>query len=188
LGIVQGGLYDDLRIAHAQEIAELDLDGYALGGLSVGEPTEELLHVVQITTPHMPDDKIRYLMGVGYPWDIIEAVCRGVDIFDCVIPTRNARNGKIFTSQGIINIKNARFTKDTEPLDANCGCYTCQNFQRAYLRHLFVAQEILGSHLLTVHNLYFYQQLMTRIRKAIAEGAEALLALRIEVMQWNQSV
>ena len=188
LGIVQGGLYDDLRIAHAQEIAELDLDGYALGGLSVGEPTEELLHVVQITTPHMPDDKIRYLMGVGYPWDIIEAVCRGVDIFDCVIPTRNARNGKLFTSQGIINIKNARFAKDTEPLDSNCGCYTCQNFQRAYLRHLFVAQELLGSHLLTVHNLYFYQQLMTRIRKAIAEGAEALLTLRIEVMQWNQSV
>ena len=188
LGIVQGGLYDDLRIAHAQEIAELDLDGYALGGLSVGEPTEELLHVVQITTPHMPDDKIRYLMGVGYPWDIIEAVCRGVDIFDCVIPTRNARNGKLFTSQGIINIKNARFAKDTEPLDSNCGCYTCQNFQRAYLRHLFVAQEILGSHLLTVHNLYFYQQLMARIRKAIAEGAEALLTLRIEVMQWNQSV
>lgn len=188
LGIVQGGLYEDLRIAHAQEIAELDLDGYAIGGLSVGEPTEELLKAVEITTPHMPTQKIRYLMGVGYPWDIIEAVSRGVDIFDCVIPTRNARNGKVFTSHGIVNIKNARYAKDTDPLDANCGCYTCQNFQRAYLRHLFVAQEILGAHLLTVHNLYFYQQLMTRIRQAIEEGAEAFSALRVEVHQWKEPV
>ena len=188
LGIVQGGLYEDLRIAHAQEIAELDLDGYAIGGLSVGEPTEELLQAVQITTPHMPVQKIRYLMGVGYPWDIIEAVARGVDIFDCVIPTRNARNGKVFTSHGIVNIKNARFAKDTDSLDANCSCYTCQNFQRAYLRHLFIAQEILGAQLLTVHNLYFYQQLMARIRKAISEGVEAFSALRVEVHQWKESV
>lgn len=188
LGIIQGGLYEDLRIEHAQEIAELNLDGYAIGGLSVGEPTEELLAMVQVTTPHMPIEKIRYLMGVGYPWDIIEAVCRGIDIFDCVIPTRNARNGKVFTSQGVLNIKNARFGSDTNPIDPNCSCYTCQNFQRAYVRHLYIAGEILGSHLLTVHNLYFYQQLMAKIRVAIREGSSALEQLRLEVHQWKKSV
>ena len=187
LGIVQGGMYEDLRIAHAQEIVEMDLDGYAVGGLSVGEPTEKLLETVRITTPHLPHGKIRYLMGVGYPWDIIEAVARGIDIFDCVIPTRNARNGKLFTSNGIVNIKNAKYASDTEPLDTVCSCYTCQNFQRAYLRHLFVAHEILGSQLLTIHNLHFYQQLMGRIRTAISEGSEAFEALRVEVNQWNRS-
>jgi queuine tRNA-ribosyltransferase len=184
LGIVQGGFYEDLRISHAQEICELNLDGYAVGGLSVGEPTEKLLEMVAITTPHLPEQKIRYLMGVGYPWDIIEAVIRGIDIFDCVIPTRSARNGKVFTSQGTINIKNAKYALDSEPLDPNCACYTCQGFSRAYLRHLFKANEILGSHLLTLHNLFLYQSLMSQIREAICKGIDALFQLRQFVLQW----
>ena len=187
LGIVQGGMYEELRIAHAQELTEMDLDGYAVGGLSVGEPTAQLLETVGITTPHLPTHKIRYLMGVGYPWDIIEAVIRGIDIFDCVIPTRNARNGKLFTSVGIINIKNAKFELDSNPLDPNCACSTCQTYQRAYLRHLFKANEILGSHLLTVHNLFFYQELMRRIRQAIQDGPVALENLRAEVHSWNHA-
>ena len=186
LGIVQGGMYEDLRIAHAQEIVELDLDGYAVGGLSVGEPTEKLLETVGYTTPHLPTNKIRYLMGVGYPWDIIEAVYRGIDIFDCVIPTRNARNGKVFTSIGTINIKNARYTKDTRAIDPHCDCYTCQNYQRAYIRHLYQADEMLGAHLLTVHNLHFYQNLLKRIRNAITNGTEAFSQLREEVHTWNR--
>jgi len=185
-GIVQGGMYEDMRIAHAQEISELDLDGYAVGGLSVGEPTEKLLETVAWTTPHLPTGKIRYLMGVGYPWDIIEAVTRGIDIFDCVIPTRNARNGRLFTSVGIVNIKNAIYAEDPDPLDPNCACLTCQNHSRAYLRHLFRAQETLGAHLLTRHNLHFYQQLMVKIRQAILEGEESLEALRKEVHSWNR--
>ncbi len=185
-GIVQGGMYEDMRISHAQEISELNLDGYAVGGLSVGEPTQKLLETVAWTTPHLPTSKIRYLMGVGYPWDIIEAVARGIDIFDCVIPTRNARNGKLFTSVGVINIKNAKYAEDTESLDPNCSCLTCQNHSRAYLRHLFVAKEILGAHLLTRHNLHFYQQLMRRIRKAIAKGETAFEQLRQEVHSWQE--
>ena len=185
-GIVQGGMYEDMRISHAQEIAELDLDGYAVGGLSVGEPTEKLLETVSWTTPYLPVQKIRYLMGVGYPWDIIEAVIRGIDIFDCVIPTRNARNGKLFTSVGIVNIKNAKYAEDENGLDPNCTCMTCQNHSRSYLRHLFVAKEILGAQLLTRHNLYFYQKLMARIRLAIREGENALETLRREVLSWNR--
>jgi queuine tRNA-ribosyltransferase len=185
-GIVQGGMYEDMRISHAQEIAALDLDGYAIGGLSVGEPTEKLLETVSWTTPHLPVQKIRYLMGVGYPWDIIEAVIRGIDIFDCVIPTRNARNGKLFTSVGIVNIKNAKYAEDENGLDPNCTCMTCQNHSRSYLRHLFVAKEILGAQLLTRHNLYFYQKLMARIRLAIREGENALETLRREVLSWNR--
>lgn len=185
-GIVQGGMYEDMRISHAQEIAELDLDGYAVGGLSVGEPTEKLLETVSWTTPHLPVEKIRYLMGVGYPWDIIEAVIRGIDIFDCVIPTRNARNGKLFTSVGIINIKNAKYAEDENGLDPNCTCMTCQNHSRSYLRHLFVAKEILGAQLLTRHNLHFYQKLMARIRLAIREGENSLETLRQEVLSWNR--
>ena len=185
-GIVQGGMYEDMRVSHAQEIAELDLDGYAIGGLSVGEPTEKLLETVSWTTPHLPEQKIRYLMGVGYPWDIIEAVLRGIDIFDCVIPTRNARNGKLFTSVGVVNIKNAKYAEDENGLDPNCMCMTCQNHSRSYLRHLFVAKEIWGAQLLTRHNLYFYQQLMVRIRRAIKEGEESLNALRQEVLSWNR--
>ena len=184
LGIVQGGFYEDLRIEHAQEIVELDLDAYAVGGLSVGEPQEQLLEMVAVTTPHLPSNKLRYLMGVGYPHDIIEAVLRGIDIFDCVIPTRNARNGKIFTTKGIINIKNARYKDDQNPLDSSCSCYTCSNFTRAYLRHLFVANEILGSRMLSLHNLFLYQHLMALIRRTIPQGVEALLRLRKEVQDW----
>ncbi len=184
LGIVQGGFYEDLRIAHAQEIVELDLDAYAVGGLSVGEPQEKLLEMVAVSTPHLPTNKLRYLMGVGYPIDIIEAVIRGIDIFDCVIPTRNARNGKIFTTQGIINIKNARYKEDQNPLDPSCSCYTCTTFSRAYLRHLFVANEILGARLLSIHNLFLYQHLMAKIRQAIPKGQEVLFALREEVAGW----
>ena len=185
-GIVQGGMYEDMRVSHAQEISELDLDGYAVGGLSVGEPTEKLLETVSWTTPHLPEHKIRYLMGVGYPWDIIEAVMRGIDIFDCVIPTRNARNGKLFTSVGIVNIKNAKYAEDERGLDPNCTCMTCQNHSRSYLRHLFVAKEILGAQLMTRHNLHFYQHLMSRIRMAIKEGEESLESLRQEVLSWNR--
>ena len=184
LGIVQGGFYEDLRIAHAQEIVELNLDAYAVGGLSVGEPQAQLLEMVAISTPHLPADKLRYLMGVGYPIDIIEAVIRGIDIFDCVIPTRNARNGKIFTTRGIINIKNARYKDDQNPLDPSCSCYTCTTFSRAYLRHLFVSNEILGARLLSVHNLFLYQHLMDKIRQTIPKGQEALFALRDEVAGW----
>lgn len=184
LGIVQGGFYEDLRIEHAQEIVQLDLDAYAVGGLSVGEPRDQLLEMVAITTPHLPKHKLRYLMGVGYPIDIIDAVMRGIDIFDCVIPTRNARNGKIFTQHGIINIKNARYKDDQNPLDPSCSCYTCTNFSRAYLRHLFVSNEILGARLLSLHNLFLYQHLMRSIRLAISRGEDALRELRKEVLSW----
>ena len=188
LGIVQGGFYEDLRIAHAQEIADLDLEAYAVGGLSVGEPQEKLLEMVSITTPHLPLYKIRYLMGVGYPIDIIEAVIRGIDIFDCVIPTRNARNGKIFTTKGIINIKNACYKEDQNPLDPSCSCYTCSTFTRAYLRHLFVANEILGARMLSLHNLFLYQHLMASIRRALQEGENSLLRLRSEVHDWMNPI
>ena len=188
LGIVQGGFYEDLRIAHAQEIVDLDLDAYAVGGLSVGEPQEKLLAMVAISTPHLPTNKLRYLMGVGYPIDIIEAVIRGIDIFDCVIPTRNARNGKLFTTLGIINIKNARYKEDQNPLDPSCSCYTCTNFSRAYLRHLFVANEILGARLLSIHNLFLYQHLMATIRQAIPKGQDTLFALREEVLGWMKPI
>lgn len=187
LGIVQGGFFDDLRVEHAQEIVELNLDAYAVGGLSVGEPTEQLLNMVAVTTPYLPKNKVRYLMGVGYPWDLIEAVLRGIDLFDCVIPTRNARNGKVFTSRGIINIKNAIHAKNREPLDPNCSCYTCQNFECAYVHHLFKNQEILASMLLTRHNLHFYQNLMKRIRQAILDGAEALESLRNEIWSYKRN-
>jgi queuine tRNA-ribosyltransferase len=184
LGIVQGGFYEDLRIAHAQEITELDLDAYAIGGLSVGEPRDELLRMVETTTPHLPKNKLRYLMGVGYPIDLVDAVMRGVDIFDCVIPTRNARNGKVFTSRGIINIKNSRYRTDQSPLDPACSCYTCKTFSRAYLRHLFISNEILASRLLTLHNLTLYQSLMAQIRQAIDQGWQSLCQLRERVSKW----
>lgn len=184
LGIVQGGFYADIRIAHAQEIVELDLDAYAVGGLSVGEPTEQLMDMVEQTTPHLPQNKLRYLMGVGTPLNLIDAVMRGIDIFDCVLPTRNARNGKIYTHVGIINIKNSRYSLDDSPLDPSCSCYTCSSFSRAYLRHLFNCNEILGSHLLTLHNLNFYQTIMHRIRLAIGEGEDAVKALRATVLTW----
>jgi queuine tRNA-ribosyltransferase len=177
-GIVQGGFYEDLRVAHAQELAALDLDGYAIGGLSVGESKESLLGMVKLTAPLLPRDRPRYLMGVGYPWDIVEAASRGIDLFDCVLPTRSARFGGLFTAFGRVNIKHARFKVDPEPLDPSCTCYTCRSFSRAYLRHLFISGEALAPRLLTLHNLTFYQRLMQRLREAISEGSEAVEALR----------
>jgi queuine tRNA-ribosyltransferase len=179
-GIVQGGFFDDLRVAHARELRALDLDGYAIGGLSVGEPPAELLRMAALTTPELPADRIRYLMGVGYPHDLVEAVRRGVDLFDCVIPTRSARFGTLFTSAGKVTIKHARYRDDRGPLDPACSCYTCRGFSRAYLRHLFVSNEALSPRLLTLHNLTFYEGLMARIRRAVEHGAEALSRLSEE--------
>jgi queuine tRNA-ribosyltransferase len=168
-GIVQGGMYEDLRKESADGLRQLDFDGYAIGGLSVGEPMEERNDVLDFTVPDLPADKPRYLMGVGRPQDIIEAVRRGIDMFDCVIPTRHARTGFLYTSQGILKIRNSRYQDDIRPLDENCQCYTCQNYSRSYLRHLDKCGEILGSRLNTIHNLFYYQQLMRDIRKAIEQ-------------------
>ena len=166
-GIVQGGMFNHLRDESLQGLLEIGFDGYAIGGLSVGEPKEEMLRVLEYITPRMPDDSPRYLMGVGRPEDIVEAVRQGVDMFDCVMPTRNARNGHLFTRYGEVKIRNAQYTNDTQPLDADCGCYTCQNYSRSYLRHLDKVGEILGARLNTIHNLYYYQELMSGLRKAI---------------------
>lgn len=172
-GINQGCIYDDLRIAHMQEIAELDLDGYAIGGLAVGEPAEEMYRIISAVEPFMPAGKPRYLMGVGTPGNILEAVSRGVDLFDCVMPSRNARHGHLNTWSGIRNIMNAKYAEDLSPIDPECGCPTCQKFSRAYLRHLFKANEMLAMRLAVMHNLYFYNTLMERIREALDNGAFA---------------
>lgn len=169
-GINQGCTYDDLRIRHMEEIAKLDLDGYAIGGLAVGEPTEEMYRVITAVEPYMPADKIRYLMGVGTPCNILEGVKRGVDLFDCVMPSRNARHGHLFTWNGVLNINNACFEKDERPIDTACDCPVCQHFSRAYLRHLHKAKEVLALRLCVMHNLYFYNTLMERIRQALEEG------------------
>lgn len=169
-GINQGGTYPDIRIRHMQDIAKLDCDGYAIGGLAVGEPTQTMYDIIDAVEPHMPKEKPRYLMGVGTPSNIIEGVARGVDFFDCVMPARNARHGKLFTWKGFLNIKNERFKLDARPLDDECGCPMCKNFSRAYLRHLFVSGEMLAMRLAVMHNLYFYNQLMARIRQALDEG------------------
>lgn len=169
-GINQGGTYPDIRVRHMQDIAKLDCDGYAIGGLAVGEPTQTMYDIIDAVEPHMPKEKPRYLMGVGTPSNIIEGVSRGVDFFDCVMPARNARHGKLFTWKGFLNIKNERFKLDTRPLDDECGCPMCKNFSRAYLRHLFVSGEMLAMRLAVMHNLYFYNQLMVRIRQALDEG------------------
>ncbi len=166
-GINQGGTYEDLRVWHMKEIAKLDLPGYAIGGLAVGESTEDMYRIIDAVAPHMPEDKPRYLMGVGTPVNIIEAVSRGIDFFDCVMPARNARHGHIFTSQGILNIKNAKYELDTTPLDPECDCPTCRNFSKGYIRHLYKAGEMLGMRLCVTHNLYFYNKLMADIREAI---------------------
>lgn len=166
-GINQGCTYDDLRIEHMKEIAKLDLDGYAIGGLAVGEPKEDMYRIISAVEPYMPADKIRYLMGVGTPGNILEAVRRGVDLFDCVMPSRNARHGHLFTDAGIININNKKYEKDNLPIDPVCNCPTCQRHSRAYIRHLFKAQEMLAMRLCVIHNLYFYNNLMTRIREAL---------------------
>lgn len=169
-GINQGCTYEDLRVEHMKQIAELDLDGYAIGGLAVGEPAEDMYRIISAVEPYMPKDKIRYLMGVGTPGNIIEAVSRGVDLFDCVMPSRNARHGHLNTWSGIINIKNLKYQKDEGPIDPECDCPVCRNFCRAYLRHLFKADEMLGMRLGVMHNLYFYNRLMERIRQALDEG------------------
>ncbi len=169
-GIVQGGMYEDLRRCSATELQNIGFDGYAIGGLSVGEPAEQRNQVLDFTLPLLPIDRPRYLMGVGRPEDLVESVARGVDMFDCVMPTRNARNGHLFTSQGVLRIRNARFNDDTGPVDPECGCYTCQHYSRAYLRHLNRCDEILGHRLATIHNLSFYQTLMQEMRQAIAAG------------------
>lgn len=166
-GILQGGMYPDLRREHFEMLKDIDFEGWAIGGLSVGEPPALMYEILDACVPLLPEDKVHYLMGVGTPEDLIEGVARGVDIFDCVMPTRNARNGTLFTSEGKLHIKNARFQKDPLPLDPNCGCYTCRNYSRAYLRHLFISSEILGSRLNTIHNLHFYLDLMRQIRASI---------------------
>jgi len=166
-GIVQGGMYDNLRKASLQGLIEIGFDGYAIGGLSVGEPKEEMLKVLEGLHPLLPRDRPRYLMGVGTPEDIVDAVSRGIDMFDCVMPTRNARNGHLFTSEGVVRIRNSQYQHDTRPLDPACDCYTCQNYSRAYLRHLDKAGEILGARLNTLHNLHYYQSLMRGLRAAI---------------------
>ena len=169
-GINQGSTYEDLRIAHMKEIVDLDLDGYAIGGLAVGETAEEMYRIIDAVEPYMPSNKPRYLMGVGTPVNILEGVARGIDLFDCVMPSRNARHGTIFTSQGIININNQKYTTDHSPIDPECDCETCRNFTKGYIRHLFKANEILGMRLATIHNLHFYNKLMERIREALDEG------------------
>lgn len=169
-GINQGSVYDDLRIAHMQQIAELDLDGYAIGGLAVGEPKEDMYRIISAVTPYMPQNKPRYLMGVGTPGNILEAVSRGVDLFDCVMPSRNARHGQLFTKIGIININNERYKADLLPIDESCGCPTCQHHSRAYIRHLFKAGEMLAMRLCVTHNLWFYNTLLAEIRDALQAG------------------
>ena len=169
-GIVQGGMYASLRERSAKGLREIGFDGYAIGGLAVGEPFDERLRMLDATVPHLPGDRIRYLMGVGTPEDIVEAVRRGVDLFDCVLPTRNARNGYLFVPWGVVRIRNSRYRDDERPIDPSCECPTCRKFSRAYLHHLDRCGEILGSRLNTAHNLHFYQRLMADIRDAIASG------------------
>jgi queuine tRNA-ribosyltransferase len=169
-GIIQGGTDFGLRTESVQATIEVGFEAYAIGGLSVGEPGEVMYEVVAHTAPQLPDDRPRYLMGTGMPDDLVESVARGVDLFDCVLPTRNARNGQLLTRQGILVIKNARYAEDPEPPDPACGCYTCRHFSRAYLRHLFIAGEMTSGTLNTIHNLYFYLDLMRRIREAICLG------------------
>jgi queuine tRNA-ribosyltransferase len=169
-GIIQGGVFPDLRRVSAGATTSIGFDGYAIGGLSVGEPVELMYDIVALTTAGLPADQPRYLMGAGTPEDLVECVGRGVDLFDCVMPTRNARNGQLFTSQGRINIRNARYAEDDAPLDPACGCHTCRRHSRAYLRHLHLAGEITAAALNTLHNLTFYLDTMKRIREAIAFG------------------
>lgn len=169
-GINQGATYADLRVAHMKEITALDLDGYAIGGLAVGEPTEEMYRIIEAVEPHMPKNKIRYLMGVGTPANILEGVYRGVDLFDCVMPSRNARHGHAFTNEGCRNLLNAKYKLDDQPIDPTCDCPVCRRHSRAYIHHLFKAGEMLAMRLTVMHNLYFYNNLMERIRSALDNG------------------
>ena len=182
-GIIQGGMYEDLREVSAKGLTDIGFDGYAIGGLSVGEPKEDMIRILDHTAPLIPEDKPRYLMGVGKPEDLVEGVRRGIDMFDCVMPTRNARNGHLFVTNGVVKIRNAKYKNDTSPLDAECDCYTCKNYSRAYLYHLDKCREILGSQLNTMHNLHFYQRVMQGLRDAIEndkldEFVEEFYALR----------
>jgi queuine tRNA-ribosyltransferase len=169
-GIVQGGMYSDLRVRAARDLVDIGFDGYALGGLALGEPKVERDRVVRDTLPHLPEDRIRYLMGVGYPEDIVDAVAEGADLFDCVLPTRNARTGTVFTRRGKLTVKNAEYARDERPIDPDCTCYTCRNFSRAYLRHLFNVGELLAPRLLTLHSLHFFMTFMRDLRRSIREG------------------
>ena len=172
-GINQGCTYDELRIWHMQEIAKLDCDGYAIGGLAVGEPAEDMYRIISAVEPYMPADKPRYLMGVGTPGNILEGVSRGVDLFDCVMPSRNARHGHLFTKDGIINLNNAKYARDDKPIDPKCDCPMCRRYSRGYIRHLLKAGEMLGMRLAVMHNLYFYNNLMAEIRQALDNGSFA---------------
>jgi queuine tRNA-ribosyltransferase len=167
-GIVQGGMYADLRSRSCGEIREVDFPGYAVGGLSVGEPKELMLEMGEVSLSGLPDEKPKYVMGVGTPEDLVDLVALGADMFDCVMPTRNARNGQLFTSRGTINISNARHRQDTGPVDPACGCYTCRHYSRAYLRHLYMSKELLAYRLNTIHNIHYYTELMASVREAIA--------------------
>ena len=170
-GINQGCTFDDLRIWHMKEIAKLDLDGYAIGGLAVGEPKEDMYRVISAVEPYAPKDKPRYLMGVGTPGNILEGVSRGVDLFDCVMPSRNARHGQLFTKKGIINLNNAKYAYDDNPIDETCSCSTCKNYSRSYIRHLFKSGEMLAMRLCVIHNLHFYNNLMSEIRENLENGS-----------------
>ena len=179
-GINQGATYIDLRVEHMKTIAEMQLDGYAIGGLAVGEPPEVMYEVIEAVQPFMPADKIRYLMGVGTPMNILEAVRRGVDLFDCVMPSRNARHGQIFTWNGVINLNNAKYVTDSAPLDETCGCEVCRRYSKGYIRHLLKSGEMLGMRLCVLHNLYFYNTLMERIRQALDEDRFEALYMRLK--------
>ena len=182
-GINQGGTYDDLRVRHMEQIARLDLPGYAVGGLAVGEETAVMYHILDVVCGHMPEDRPRYLMGVGTPGNILEAVRRGIDFFDCVMPARNARHGHLYTWDGCINVKNEKYKRDLRPIDERCDCSVCRNFSRAYLRHLFKAEEILALRLGVMHNLYFYNRLMALIRLSLERGEfESFCADNAEVL------
>ncbi len=181
-GINQGCTYKDLRVEHMKRIADLDLDGYAIGGLAVGEPTEVMYDIIESVTPHMPYNKIRYLMGVGTPANILNAVERGVDLFDCVMPSRNARHGHLFTSKGIINLNNKKYETDMSPIDEECGCPVCRNYSRAYVRHLLKSQEMLSQRLAVMHNLWFYNHLMEDIRNALDRGEFARFKAEKEII------
>lgn len=184
-GINQGGTYEDIRIEHAKEIAKMDLDGYAIGGLAVGESHEDMYRIIDAVVPHLPEDKPMYLMGVGTPENILEAVSRGVDFFDCVLPARNGRHGHVFTSHGKINLMNAKFELDKSPIDEGCQCPACKNYTRAYIRHLFKAKEMLAMRLCVLHNLYFYNKLMEDIRAAIdGDYFEEFKAKKLE--EWSR--
>ena len=169
-GINQGGVIEDIRIGHAKEIAELDLPGYAVGGLAVGESHEEMYHILDVTVPHLPENKPTYLMGVGTPENILEGVDRGIDFFDCVYPSRNGRHGHVYTHCGKLNLYNQKYERDTRPIEEGCGCPACRSYSRAYIRHLLKAKEMLGMRLAVLHNLYFYNHLMSEIRDALDKG------------------